>query len=337
MPYPEFPKIRQRRMRSHPWARALNQEHQLNATDLIWPCFVTEGKQSEDIHVLPGQKRLCINDLIKKATEAAHLNIPAIALFPQIAKSLKDNQGSYALNKDNIIVKAVKALKKEKLPIGIIADIALDPYTNHGHDGVLNTDGDVDNDKTIKILTDQAELLADSGVDILAPSDMQDGKIKSIRAMLEQKHHQHVKILAYTAKYASTFYGPFRSAIGAGNEKTNRIKKDKKSYQMDPANSKEALTASHIHTMEGADMLMVKPAMNYLDVVYLLSQNTTQPVFAYQVSGEYQMMYHLAKTNEIDLNDVFYESLLACKRSGAGAILTYHALEMAKELPWQKF
>ncbi|MEC8881733.1 MAG: porphobilinogen synthase [Pseudomonadota bacterium] len=330
-----FPKTRMRRLRKHSWLRELTQEHTLHAKDLILPLFIHESPVTEPISSLPGTFRYGLTDLLKICQDAAQLGIPAVALFPVVNDDKKDPSGSEAFNPDNIICQAVCAINALNLDLGIICDCALDPYTNHSHDGVLQADGDVDNDSTIALLAKQAILLAQAGCHVIAPSDMQDGRVGYIRSALDQNHFHEVSILSYTAKYASHLYAPFRDAVGAHGIKNSAHpgqKLDKKTYQMNPANRQEALHIARSHLSEGADCLMVKPATSYLDVLYHIQQDTKAPVFAYQVSGEYHMLKTFSSHMHIDFLDILYENLIACKRAGASAILTYGAIEMARAL-----
>ena len=331
-----FPNQRLRRLRHAPWVRGLTQEHRLHPSDLIWPLFITEQPASTPIAALEGQFRHALQDMPKIIEQACSAGIQAVALFPATDLEKKDARGKEALNPDNLICKALRILKKEKFPIGVIADVALDPYTTHGHDGILDANGRIANDATVAILCKQALLLAENGADMLAPSDMMDGRITAIRTALETHGHHHTCILSYTAKYASALYQPFRAAIGActlGAEDP-RIPKDKSSYQMHPANAEEAVLAAQMQVNEGADCLMVKPASFYLDVVARLAESQLRPVFAYQVSGEYAMLKALAANDPVLGFKLFEESLLACKRAGARNILSYYALDYA--LAWKK-
>jgi porphobilinogen synthase len=330
-----YPQTRMRRLRKHPWLRRLTQEHQVQTSDLILPIFVHDEAQSQSIASLPGVSRHSIDNCVRLCEQACALGITAVALFPAVASDKKDALGSEALRDDNLIARTIVAIRERRLDLGIICDCALDPYTDHSHDGVLQTDGDVDNDATIIQLTKQALALANAGADVIAPSDMMDGRIGAIRQALDSAGHQSVSILSYTAKYASRFYGPFRDAVGADGLTQARYphqKSNKKTYQMHPANRLEARHIALQHLHEGADCLMVKPAMNYLDVVLDLVQETQAPVFAYQVSGEYAMLVHYAERMQLPIAEVLQESLLACKRAGARAVLTYGALDVAHAL-----
>jgi len=320
-----FPDVRLRRTRSAPWLRELVQEHRLHVSDLIWPLFVQEGKgKRTDVKGLPGVERLSIDLLVKEAKEAAKLGIPAIALFPVTDAKLKSNDGKEGWNKKNLVCRAIEAVKDAVPDIGIIADVALDPYTTHGHDGVLGKNGDVDNDATVEKLVKQAVTLANAGCDIIAPSDMMDGRVKAIRAELP-----HTPILAYSAKYASAFYGPFREAVGS---KSNLGKADKRTYQMNPANSDEALREVAQDIAEGADMVMVKPGTLYLDIIAKVKANFDVPVLAYHVSGEYAMLKAAADAGMLDEKAAMLEVMMAFKRVGASAVLTYAAKDLARAI-----
>lgn len=328
MPRPGFPATRLRRTRQADWSRALVREHDLTPADLIWPLFVIEGvNKREPIASMPGVERLSIDLAVKAAEAAATAGIPAIALFPNTDKGLRDEKGSEAINPDNLVCRAVRAVKAAVPQIGVICDVALDPYTSHGHDGIM-IGGEIANDETIDVLCAQAIVQANAGCDVLAPSDMMDGRIGAIREALEDAGHKNALILAYTAKYASAFYGPFRDAVGSGG----LLKGDKKTYQMDPANSDEAIREAELDLAEGADMIMVKPGMPYLDIVRRLRDAVHAPVFAYQVSGEYAMLCAAAGNGWLDREKAMLESLLAFKRAGASGILTYFALEAASLL-----
>lgn len=328
-----FPHTRHRRLKQTSWSRALNQETTLTCKDLILPLFVHDSSVSLPIKGLPGQYRLSLKDCLKQAEKAASHGIPAIALFPAVDPDKKNLDGSESLNPNNILNQSIRALKQAQLPLGIITDVALDPYTSHGHDGLINNDGQIDNDATIQVLAKQALLQTEQGADVVAPSDMQDGRIGLIRQTLEDNGHTNTLILAYTAKYASSFYGPFREAIGAGKlTESSHGPHDKKTYQMQIGNQKEALHMANLHAHEGADLLMVKPAMPYLDVIHRLSQHTHMPILAYQVSGEYAMLKALANGDIPLEQQLFHESLIACKRAKCQSILTYYALELAKLL-----
>ena len=330
-----FPQSRLRRLRKYPWLRELTQEHSVGVQDLVLPLFVHEAPHSEPITGMAMVQRLSVADLVATCHQAASLGISAVALFPVVPDARKDALGQDALRPDNLIHRAIGAIRAQNLDLGIICDCALDPYTDHSHDGVLQADGDVDNDRTIEILAQQAVALATAGADMIAPSDMQDGRIGVIRNALDAHGFHEVSILSYTAKYASCFYGPFRNAVGAHGLAQNAYpgqKKDKKTYQMQPGNRLEARHIAGQHLAEGADCLMVKPAMSYLDVVLDLKQTCQVPVFAYQVSGELAMLAHYAAHMQMDLAHVLLESLLSCKRAGATAILCYEAIRIAQQL-----
>ncbi|MBV8604122.1 MAG: porphobilinogen synthase [Pelomonas sp.] len=329
-PLAAFPANRPRRQRRTAFTRALVREHQLCAGDLIWPVFVHEGTQRiEPVASMPGVARLSLDALLPLATEAAQLGIPAIALFPVIDASLKTPDGAEACNPDGLIPRVVAALKREVPGLGVLTDVALDPYTSHGQDGVLDAAGRILNDATVAILTRQALVQAAAGVDIVAPSDMMDGRVGAIRQALEAAGHIDTQIMAYSAKYASAFYGPFRDAVGSA---ANLGKADKKTYQMDPGNSDEALREVALDLAEGADMVMVKPGMPYLDIVRRVKESFAVPTFAYQVSGEYAMLKAAAANGWLDGEAVMMESLLAFKRAGADGVLSYFALDAARLL-----
>ena len=317
-----------RRNRRTPWLRDLVRENQLTAADLIWPIFVVDGKGKEEpILSMPGVCRLSIDVAVAKAKEAASLGIPLIALFPNTDPELRNEKASEAFNPKNIVCRAVRAVKEAVPNIGIMCDVALDPYTSHGHDGILKG-GRILNDESVALLVKQAVLQAKAGCDVIAPSDMMDGRIGAIRAGLDAAGFQDVAIMAYSAKYASGFYGPFRAAVGSGN----LLSGDKKTYQMDPANSNEAMREVALDIAEGADMVMVKPGMPYLDIVSRVKREFGVPTFAYQVSGEYAMLMAAIERGWLDGDKVIAESLLAFKRAGADGILTYFALNMARKL-----
>ncbi len=329
-----YPQLRMRRLRRHDWTRRLVAENTLSAADLIWPLFVVDGEnQRQPIASMPGVERLSIDLAVKAAEEAASLGIPLIALFPNTDPKLKSDDGREAVNPGNLICRAVKAIKLAVPQIGVLCDVALDPYTTHGHDGLVR-DGDVHNDATIEVLVKQALIQAEAGCDIIAPSDMMDGRIGAIRAALEAKGHHNVLIMAYAAKYASAFYGPFREAVGSRHvESAPGLKSgDKRSYQMDPANSDEALREVALDLQEGADMVMVKPGMPYLDLVHRVKERFGVPTFAYQVSGEYAMLSAAFEKGWLDRDRAILESLTAFKRAGASGVLSYFALEAAKLL-----
>ncbi len=324
-----YPYHRPRRNRKNDWSRRLVRENTLSADDLIWPVFVQEGtKETTEITSMPGVMRQSIDLLILEIEKAAKLGIPAVALFPQTPQELKTDDGKEAVNPDNLICRTIKAIKDAVPEIGIICDVALDPYTSHGQDGIV-IDGYVANDETIDILTQQALIQTEAGCDILAPSDMMDGRIGAIREALEENNHVNTQIMAYAAKYASGFYGPFRDAVGsAGNIKSG----NKNSYQMDPANSDEALREVVMDIDEGADMLIIKPGMPYLDIIQRVTSEYNFPTYAYQVSGEYAMLHAAARNGWLDLDQVMMESLIAFKRAGASGILSYFAPKAAEML-----
>lgn len=319
--------VRPRRLRRTPWLRALVAEHHLRAEDLIWPLFIQEGQGVvTSIEGLPGVHRLSIDKAVEAAREAYALGIPAIALFPVTPAERKTEDGREAFNPENLICRTIRAIKQAVPEIGIVGDVALDPYTTHGHDGLLGDDGDVANDATVAALCRQALVLAEAGCDIVAPSDMMDGRVGEIRAALDAAGHQHTLILSYAVKYASALYGPFRSAVGSAG---NLGKADKRTYQMDPANLSEALREVALDLEQGADMVMVKPASLYLDVIARVREVSDVPVLAYHVSGEYAMVKAAANAGMLDEKAVMLETLLAIKRAGATAILTYAARDVA--------
>ena len=324
----QFPAHRPRRMRRDDWSRRLMQENHLSVDDLIYPVFLLEGKgQSQAVASMPGVKRVSLDLLLPVAQECVDLGIPVMALFPVIDASLKTPDGKEASNPNGLIPSAVRELKKQFPNLGIMTDVALDPYTSHGQDGVLDEHGRILNDETTAILVQQALTQAEAGVDIVAPSDMMDGRIGKIREALEQKKLIHTRIMAYSAKYASAFYGPFRDAVGSAK---NLGKADKKTYQMDYANTDEALREVAMDISEGADMVMVKPGMPYLDIIRRVKEEFSYPTFAYQVSGEYAMLKAAAQNGWLDHDAVMMESLMAFKRAGADGVLTYFALEAAR-------
>ncbi len=320
-----FPKTRLRRMRQTPWLRDLAQETRLTPANLVWPAFVHEHTHDEPIAALPSQSRLSLASLVMKAREARDLGIPAIAIFPVIDPALKTDDGAEALNPDNLVCRAVKAVKAAVPDLGIICDVALDPFTSHGHDGLLR-DGVIVNDETVELLCRQAVVQARAGCDVIAPSDMMDGRVGAVRAALDEAGFTHVAILSYAAKYASAFYGPFRAAIGSAR---NLAGGDKKTYQMNPANSDEALREVALDLAEGADMVMVKPGMPYLDIVRRVKETFGVTTAAYAVSGEYAMIECAAAAGSLDKERAVLESLLAFRRAGADFVLTYHALYAA--------
>ena len=322
-----YPGTRLRRNRKKDWSRRLVQENTLSPNDLIWPIFIREGKNiKEKINSMPGVYRYSIDYVERLIERAISKKIPMVALFPNISNAKKNLRGSEALNKNNIICKALRLIKKNYKEIGIMCDVALDPYTSHGHDGIIK-DQYVDNDETIKILIKQAILQADMGCDVIAPSDMMDGRIGEIRKALDKNGHQLVQILSYAVKYASNFYGPFRDAVGS----KKALRGDKKNYQMDFKNSNESIREVALDIKEGADFVMVKPGMPYLDIIKLVKDNFKIPVFAYQVSGEYSLIKN-GIDNKILKKDAIIESLTSFKRAGANAIITYFADEVAKDL-----
>ena len=322
--------IRPRRLRQAPWIRALVAETSLQVGDLIWPLFVQEGKALvTPVDGLPGVSRLSVDAVVNAAREAAALGIPAIALFPVTPADKKTEDAREAWNENNLICTAIRTVKKAVPEMGIIADVALDPYTSHGHDGVLGDDGDVANDETVELLCKQALVLAQAGADMVAPSDMMDGRVGQIRAALDTAGLQKTIILSYAVKYASALYGPFRAAVGS---KTNLGTADKRTYQMNPANAIEAFREVQLDVAEGADMVMVKPATLYLDIIHRMAHMSDVPVFAYHVSGEYAMIKAAAAQGMVDEKAVTLETLLAIKRAGASAILSYAAYDVAQWL-----
>lgn len=325
-----FPQTRMRRMRYQEFSRRLMREHAVSIDDLIYPMFVVEGlNQRQRITSMPGIERLSLDLLIVEAHEIYQLGIPAIALFPVPDSDKKSDHASEAYNPDGLIQRSVRALKQALPELGIITDVALDPYTSHGQDGLIDSNGYVLNDATIEVLVQQALSHADAGVDIVAPSDMMDGRVGLIRQALEAHHYTNTRILAYSAKYASSFYGPFRDAVGSAGMLG---KGNKFSYQMDPANSNEALREVQLDLQEGADMVMVKPGMPYLDIIRRVKEQFQVPVFAYQVSGEYAMLKAAALNGWLDEKSTVLESLLGFKRAGCDAVLTYYAKQVAQWL-----
>ena len=324
-----YPATRLRRLRRTDWSRRLVAEHRLAIDDLIWPLFVIEGEaKSEAVASLPGVNRLSIDRLVEAVASAAGLGIPAVAIFPAVESSRKTPDAEEALDPDNLVCRAVRAVRSAVPGIGIICDVALDPYSSHGQDGLVRG-GVVVNDETVAVLCRQAVVQAEAGCDVIAPSDMMDGRVGAIRRALDESGHQDVQILSYAAKYASSFYGPFRDAVGsAGNLGTG----DKKTYQMDPSNGDEALREVAHDIAEGADLVMVKPGMPYLDIVHRVKECFGLPTFAYQVSGEYAMIAAAADRGWIDREKATFESLLAFKRAGADAILTYFAFDVARRI-----
>lgn len=320
---------RPRRNRVDAWTRNLVRENTLSVHDLIWPLFVIEGQNAEEaIPSMPGVSRGTIDKTIEKAKQARDLGIPALALFPVLDKSLKTPDGREAANPDNLICRAIAGIKAAVPDIGLIADVALDPFTSHGHDGLVDDQGYILNDETVEILCQQALVQAQAGVDIIAPSDMMDGRVAAIRDVLDDHKLIRTRIMAYSAKYASAFYGPFRDAVQSGG----LLKGDKKTYQMDPANSDEALREVALDIQEGADMVMVKPGLSYLDIIRRVKDEFSVPTFAYHVSGEYAMAKAAAANGWLDGDAIIMEMLLSFKRAGADGILTYAALDVAKQL-----
>ena len=323
-----FPSIRMRRIRQTDWVRRMVAETRLSVDDLIWPIFIRDGENKrEPVIAMPGVDRLSIDLAVEAAKKAGDLGIPCMALFPNTQPHKRTGDGNEACNPENLVCSATQAIKSAVPDIGILCDVALDPYTDHGHDGLLE-DNTILNDETVEILTQQALNQVDAGCDIIAPSDMMDGRIGVIRDALEFAGHTDTLIMAYAAKYASAFYGPFRDAVGSGD----RLKGDKKTYQMNPANSDEAIREIALDIAEGADMVMVKPGMPYLDIVQRVKDNFHIPTFAYQVSGENSMISNAAEQGLIDRQSAIFESLLSFKRAGADGILTYFAIEVAEIL-----
>jgi porphobilinogen synthase len=329
-PLPAYPASRPRRLRRDTFTRDLVREHRLHPSDLIFPVFVLDGHgQAQDVASMPGVQRLSIDRLLPLAEQCVALGVPVMALFPVIDAALKTPDGIEATNPDGLVPRTVRALKDRFPTLGVLTDVALDPFTSHGQDGLLDETGYIINDTTVAMLTRQALVQAGAGVDIVAPSDMMDGRIGAIRQALECHGHIHTRIMAYSAKYASAFYGPFRDAVGSA---ANLGKSDKKAYQMDPGNSDEALREVALDIAEGADMVMVKPGMPYLDIVRRVKDTFRVPTFAYQVSGEYAMLQAAAANGWLDGDAVMMESLLAFKRAGADGVLTYFALDAARLL-----
>lgn len=326
---PGYPATRLRRNRRSDWSRRLVRETTLTVDDLIWPIFVTEGtRERTEIDSMPGVARLSIDLAVSAAEDAAAAGLPAIAIFPHTDPSLRDEAASQAFNPGNLVCRAVRAIKDAVPEIGIICDVALDPYTSHGHDGLLTEGGEIDNDRTNAALITQALVQAEAGCDIVAPSDMMDGRIGAIRAALEANGFASTQILSYAAKYASAFYGPFRDAVGSGA----RLRGDKSTYQMNPANGDEALREVKLDISEGTDMVMVKPGIAYLDIVWRVKETFKLPTFVYQTSGEYAMLAAAAERGWLDRDRVIVESLIAFKRAGADAIFSYFAPEVARRL-----
>ena len=323
----KYPAVRLRRNRKYNWSRRLVAENNLTVSDLIFPIFVTEGKNKiESIKSMPGAYRYSIDKINNVINKVNKLGIPLVAIFPYTSNKKKNSLGSEALNEDNLVCQAIKRIKKNNPNIGVMADVALDPYTNHGHDGILKRK-EILNDETVEILSQQAVLQAEMGCDVIAPSDMMDGRVGVIRKALDKNNFKNVQILSYAAKYASNFYGPFRNAIGS----KQKLKINKKSYQMDYKNSDEALREVALDIREGADFVMIKPGLPYLDIIKSVKENFKIPVFVYQVSGEYSMITNAIKKGIVD-KEAAIESLMSFKRSGASAIVTYFALDIAKKI-----
>ncbi len=325
-----YPNLRTRRNRTNDWTRKLVAENYLSVNDLIFPIFIIEGKNLKiEVESMPGTFRYSLDKLKDLSIEVSDLGIPLIALFPCIDSSLKSNDGKEALNEKGLIPRAIEIVKNSCPNLGLMTDVALDPYTIHGQDGIINNEGYVLNDKTVEILSKQALIQAKFGSDIIAPSDMMDGRIQAIRSILEKNNKKNTKIMAYTAKYASSFYGPFRDAVGSKMKKSNF---NKKNYQMDPANSNEALTEARLDVSEGADMLLIKPGLPYLDIVHKIKEKYKMPTFAYQVSGEYSMLKAAAEKNWLSERECVLESLLCFKRAGCDGILSYFSKDVAEWL-----
>ncbi len=330
MTYASYPATRLRRSRAQEWSRRMHRETVLTPADLIWPLFVIEGQGArEDIATLPGVARWSIDGIVARAKEAVKLGIPCVALFPNTPPGRRSDDGAEAYNPDNLMCRAIRAIRDAcGSDIGILTDVALDPYTSHGQDGLVDARGYVANDETVAVLVDQAISQAEAGADIVAPSDMMDGRVRAIRMALEMGGHHNVQIMSYAAKYASAFYGPFRDAVGSGG----LLKGDKKSYQMDPANGDEALREIALDIAEGADSIMIKPGLAYLDVIWRARQQFSVPVFAYQVSGEYAMIEAGVAAGIGSREALLMEKLIAFKRAGCSGILTYHAPDAARFL-----
>jgi len=325
-----YPNTRLRRTRASEWSRRLHRETLLTPADLIWPLFVTSGNGVEEpVASLPGVSRWSVDRIIARAREAIELGIPVVALFPNTPAEKRSDHGAEAHNPDNLMCRAIRAIKDAcGDELGVLTDVALDPYTSHGQDGLLDASGYVTNDDTVAVLVDQAINQAEAGADVIAPSDMMDGRIHAIRMALEMGGHSNIQIMSYAAKYASAFYGPFRDAVGSGG----LLKGDKKSYQMDPANADEAIREVELDIAEGADSVMVKPGLAYLDIIYRVKQRFSVPVFAYQVSGEYAMIEAAQSVGAGDRDALLMEKLMAFKRAGCSGILTYHAPVAARLL-----
>lgn len=323
-----YPMLRLRRTRASDWSRRLHAETVLTPADLIWPLFVTEGADEEPIGSLPGVSRWSVANIVERAREARSLGIPCVALFPNTPMALRTERGEESANPDNLMCRAIRAIKDAVPEVGVLTDVALDPYTSHGHDGLVDGAGYVLNDATAEVLVTQALNQAAAGADIVAPSDMMDGRVGLIREGLEAGGHHNVQIMAYAAKYASAFYGPFRDAVGS----RGLLKGDKKTYQMDPANAEEAIREVSLDLAEGADSVMVKPGMPYLDIILRVKSEFGVPVFAYQVSGEYAMIEAAAAAGAGDRDALVLETLMAFKRAGTSGVLTYHAAHAARLL-----
>ncbi|HLA19963.1 MAG TPA: porphobilinogen synthase [Pseudolabrys sp.] len=320
--------VRMRRNRRNDWTRRMVRENTLTVDDLIWPLFIMEGQNARTpVPSMPGVERLTVDQAVREAERAAKLSIPCLALFPYTDPKLRDETGSEALNPDNLVCRTIRAIKKEVPDVGLLCDVALDPFTSHGHDGLLR-DGEILNDETVAVLVKQSLVQAEAGCDIIAPSDMMDGRIGAIRKGLDAASFTNVSIMSYAAKYASVFYGPFRDAVGSSKTLTG----DKRTYQMDPANTDEALREVALDVAEGADMLMVKPGMPYLDIIRRVKDEFAMPTFAYQVSGEYAMIMAAAQNGWLDGERAMWESLMAFKRAGADGVLTYFAPRVAEKL-----
>ncbi|MEE4349875.1 MAG: porphobilinogen synthase [Pacificimonas sp.] len=324
-----FPALRLRRLRATAWSRSLHAENVLTPADLIWPVFIRDGQnEREAVTTMPGVERLSVDLLVETAKEAAALGIPALALFPNTPADARDDAGTESANPDNLMCRACRAIKDAGVEIGLLTDVALDPYTSHGHDGLLSDDGEILNDQSLGVLAAQAVNQARAGADIIAPSDMMDGRVGFIRSALEASGFRNVQIMSYAAKYASAFYGPFRDAVGSGGY----LKGDKKTYQMNPANTDEAMREVMLDLEEGADSVMVKPGLAYLDVVARVKDRFNAPVFAYQVSGEYAMMRMAMDAGILDRDAAILEVLTAFKRAGTNGVLTYFARDAARLL-----
>jgi porphobilinogen synthase len=320
-----------RRNRRTDWSRRMVRENVLTVDDLIWPIFIVDGdNKRHPVDSMPGVERLTIDQAVRDAVRAAELNIPCLALFPYTDPALRNESGSEALNPDNLVCRALRAIKKEAPQIGLLCDVALDPYTSHGHDGLMR-DGEILNDETVAVLVEQALVEAEAGCDVIAPSDMMDGRVGAIRRALDAVNRVDVQIMAYAAKYASAFYGPFRDAVGS----SGALIGDKRTYQIDYGNSDEALREVALDIAEGADMVMVKPGMPYLDVLHRVKETFAMPTFAYQVSGEYAMLVAAAQNGWLDYDKVMMESMMSFKRAGADGVLTYFAPRIAEKLKKQ--